>query len=110
MNYDQLKARQRAERHAHHPKLALCVHRAISWLQRAEQLALPDNKDGEFILLWIAFNAAKSPKWRRYAVQASSKAYVVRVREWHSRNILVHYEMLLERADQFPEYETTQEE
>jgi hypothetical protein len=58
MNYDQLKTRQRAERHAHPPNLALRVHRAISWLQRAEQLALQDDKDGEFIFLWIAFNAA----------------------------------------------------
>ncbi len=58
MNYEQLKARQRAERHAHPPNLALRVHRAISWLQRAEQLALQDDKDGEFIFLWIAFNGA----------------------------------------------------
>ena len=58
MNHDQLKTRQRAERHAHPPNLALRVHRAISWLHRAEQLAGEGDKDGEFIFLWIAFNAA----------------------------------------------------
>ncbi|MBM4220583.1 MAG: hypothetical protein FJ170_01400 [Gammaproteobacteria bacterium] len=58
MNHDQLKARQRAERHTHPPNLALRVHRAISWLHRAEQLAEEGDKDGEFIFLWIAFNAA----------------------------------------------------
>jgi len=56
--HDRLKARQRAERHAHPPNLALRVHRALSWLHRAEQLARTDDVDGQFIFLWIAFNAA----------------------------------------------------
>jgi hypothetical protein len=39
MDHERLKARQRAERHAHHPtNLALPVHRALSWLHRAERL------------------------------------------------------------------------
>lgn len=58
MDYDRLKARQRAERHAYPPNLALRVHRALSWLGRAEQLAVQDDADTQFILLWIAFNAA----------------------------------------------------
>jgi hypothetical protein len=58
MNYAELKTRQRAERHAHPPNLALRVHRAISWLHRAELQAAQGDKDGEFIFLWIAFNAA----------------------------------------------------
>lgn len=58
MNHDHLKTRQRAQRHAHPPNLALRVHRSISWLHRAEQLAVQDDKDGGFIFLWIAFNAA----------------------------------------------------
>jgi len=56
MNYQTLKARQRLERHTRPPNLALRVHRALSWLNRAEQLA--DDRDGHFIFLWIAFNAA----------------------------------------------------
>lgn len=58
MNYEALKARQRAERHAHHPNLALRVHRSLSWLHRAEQLAAEGDQDGSFVFLWIAFNAA----------------------------------------------------
>lgn len=51
----QLKDRHRAER-AHYPEdLSLRVHRALSWLERAEQDADPDSR---FIFLWIAFNAA----------------------------------------------------
>ena len=58
MNYETLKARHRAEREGHHPNLALRVHRALSWLNRAEQLAAEGDTDGQFIFLWIAFNAA----------------------------------------------------
>ncbi len=56
MNHDTLKARQRAERHDHPTDLALRVHRALSWLRRAEQEA--GDPDARFIFLWIAFNAA----------------------------------------------------
>jgi hypothetical protein len=58
MKYEQLKERHRAERGPWHPNLSLRVHRALSWLDRAEQLAGQDDTDGQFIFLWIAFNAA----------------------------------------------------
>ena len=51
-----LKTKQRALREGFDPPLGLRVHRAISWLQRAE--AAGDDVDLRFILLWIAFNAA----------------------------------------------------
>lgn len=50
-----LKERQRKERDSHPEGLALRVHRALSWLHRAEQC---DDEDGRFVFLWIAFNAA----------------------------------------------------
>ena len=53
--FNELKQRQRAERENHHENLALRVHRALSWLQRAE---IADDLDGQFIFLWVAFNAA----------------------------------------------------
>ncbi|MCC7198892.1 MAG: hypothetical protein IT483_05240 [Gammaproteobacteria bacterium] len=56
MDYDRLKARHRAERDHYPPNLTLRVHRALSWLDRAEQLTA--DLDGQFIFLWIAFNAA----------------------------------------------------
>lgn len=55
MDYKTLKARQRTERDLHPTNLALRVHRALSWLDRAERC---DDNDGRFIFLWIAFNAA----------------------------------------------------
>jgi hypothetical protein len=58
MNFEQLKARHRAERDPWHPNLSLRVHRALSWLGRAEQLAGQGDVDAQFVLLWIAFNAA----------------------------------------------------
>lgn len=55
MQYATLKHRHRQEREEQHPNLSLRVHRALSWLNRAEQT---DDEDGRFIFLWIAFNAA----------------------------------------------------
>lgn len=53
--HKELKARQRAERDSYPENLSLRVHRALSWLDRAEQDEDPDSR---FIFLWIAFNAA----------------------------------------------------
>jgi hypothetical protein len=58
MDYQRLKERQREERGGWPENLGLRVHRALSWLHRAEQLAHGEDTDGEFIFLWIAFNAA----------------------------------------------------
>ena len=55
LDHKSLKVRQRAERENHPTNLALRVHRALSWLDRAGQC---DDQDGKFIFLWIAFNAA----------------------------------------------------
>ena len=55
MDFKSLKARQREERENYPINLGLRVHRALSWLDRAEQ---SDDDDGRFIFLWIAFNAA----------------------------------------------------
>lgn len=55
MNYTELKARHRQLRDQSPVNLTLRVHRALSWLQRAE---MADDQDGQFIFLWIAFNAA----------------------------------------------------
>ena len=53
--YQHLKTRQRAERVNYPEHLSLRVHRALSWLNRAEQC---QDDDGRFIFLWISFNAA----------------------------------------------------
>jgi hypothetical protein len=51
-----LKAKQRATRDGFSEALTLRVHRAISWLGRAE--AEKHDLDVRFILLWIGFNSA----------------------------------------------------
>jgi hypothetical protein len=58
MDHQKLKERQRAERDRWPESLGLRVHRALSWLHGAEQLAAAQDLDGQFIYLWIAFNAA----------------------------------------------------
>ncbi len=53
---DQLKAKLK-ECGATHPEASrVRLHRAISWLRRAESES--DDLDAQFIFLWIAFNAA----------------------------------------------------
>ena len=56
MTYDSswLKDKQRSIRDAFPINLGLRVHRAISWIKKAENEPDPD---GQFIFLWIAFNA-----------------------------------------------------
>ena len=53
---EQLKAKQRRVREKFSLPLTLRVHRALSWLRRAE--AEHEDMDVRFILLWIGFNAA----------------------------------------------------
>ncbi len=56
LSYNSLKQRQRKIRDSFHTNLGLRVHRALSWLGRAE----PASSDGDarFLFLWIALNAA----------------------------------------------------
>jgi hypothetical protein len=55
LTHEVLKARHRDQRDEWPQSLSLRVHRALSWLDRAEQCS---DDDGRFIFLWIAFNAA----------------------------------------------------
>ena len=51
-----LKARHRELRDGHPESLSVRIHRALSWLERADQAG--DDADARFVFLWIAFNAA----------------------------------------------------
>jgi hypothetical protein len=55
LDFALLKHRHREVRAGHSTGLTLRIHRALSWLNRAEQT---EDVDGKFIFLWIAFNAA----------------------------------------------------
>jgi len=62
LNHATLKDKQRAIRDGFPPSVGLRVHRAISWIGRAESCCggadADEDADGRFIFLWIAFNAA----------------------------------------------------
>lgn len=55
LEYATLKNQHRLVRDGHPTNLTMRIHRALSWLNRAEQA---EDVDGRFIFLWIAFNAA----------------------------------------------------
>ena len=55
LSYEALEARQREIRDGFPESLGLRTHRALSWLNRAEQTG---DMESKFIFLWIAFNAA----------------------------------------------------
>lgn len=56
LHHEALKDKQRALRDGFPLPLTLRVHRALSWLRRAE--GEEDDLDVRFVLLWIGFNAA----------------------------------------------------
>lgn len=56
MDAAQLKSKLEPLLHVEPESFRIRVHRAISWLARAE--AAKDDPDVRFVLLWIAFNAA----------------------------------------------------
>jgi len=75
-HYEALKARHRAERNNWPNNLSLRVHRALSWLKRAEQC---DDNDGRFIFLWVTFNAAYAQELSEFShgrEQEKSRAFI----------------------------------
>ena len=81
MNFEQLKTRHRTLREHSPSNLNLRVHRALSWLQRAE---IAEDEDGRFIFLWIAFNAAYATEIddnRRLSEQETFKAFLEKLCE-----------------------------
>ena len=59
-SFSELKARHRVEREHYSTNLSLRVHRALSWLNKAEQCGDDDSK---FTFLWISFNAAYAQEY-----------------------------------------------
>ncbi len=55
LTYKVLKAQHRRDRDEWPETTRLRIHRALSWLRRAEQC---EDDDGAFVFLWVAFNAA----------------------------------------------------
>jgi hypothetical protein len=75
LNYAHLKAKQRANRAGFPETMGLRVHRALSWIGRAE--ACGEDDDARFIFLWIAFNAACADEQEFQAVAPGERAAFV---------------------------------
>ena len=90
-DYPSLKARARRIEDRH-PAIALRVHRAVSWLGRAERC--DDDDDGRFIFLWIALNAAYSDEIQRESTpeQTVLDRFLKRLVELDRENLL--YELV----------------
>lgn len=72
LDHATLKGKQRTLRSGFPETVGLRVHRAISWIGRAE--ACGDDDDARFIFLWIAFNAAYADEREFQAIAASERA------------------------------------
>ena len=57
-HFSKLKEKQRRVRDTFPEEFGLKVHRALSWLERAEQEVIREDFDAGFIFHWISFNAA----------------------------------------------------
>lgn len=75
LTFAALKDKQRAIRAGLPETMGLRVHRAISWIGRAE--ASGDDDDARFIFLWIAFNAAYADEREFQAVALGERAAFV---------------------------------
>lgn len=89
LNYQSLKTRHREERENYPINLNLRVHRALSWLDRAEQAK--GDQDAQFIFLWIAFNAAYAneiDESNRFTEQQTFKNFINRLCNLDSKQCL----------------------
>lgn len=88
-----LKTRQRAERSSHSENLGLRVHRALSWLDRAEREQTNKDTDAQFIFLWIAFNSAYANEIhdnKLFSEQATFGNFLSRLCELDEKNRLTN--------------------
>ena len=90
MDFSHLKKRHRELRDISPDNLNLRVHRALSWLQRAE---IAEDEDGRFIFLWISFNAAYAnefdERWR-LSEQGTFRSFLSKLCELDENKQLEH--------------------
>jgi hypothetical protein len=91
LSHSALKAYQREHREHFPENLALRVHRALSWLNKAEQARVADDTDTEFIYYWISFNAAYANEFgesERMAEQQHFQAFLTKIADLDQENLL----------------------
>jgi len=87
--YNELKDRHRQERDNYPINLNLRVHRALSWLYRAEQAE--GDQDAQFIFLWIAYNTAYANEvddFHRFTEQETFRNFIERLCLLDNDNLL----------------------
>jgi hypothetical protein len=72
-SFKRLKDKQRSIRENFPDNVGLRVHRAISWLQRAEKEK--EDLDAAFIFYWVSFNAAYAGDQDDYALTGERSAF-----------------------------------
>jgi len=88
-DYTSLKTWQREIRDGFPQSLALRTHRALSWLNRAEQEQ--EDGDARFIFLWVAFNAAYANEIhdnRLFSEQEKLRNFIKRLVESDTEKLL----------------------
>jgi hypothetical protein len=96
LNHQSLKIRQREMRDKFPHSLSLRVHRALSWLKRAEQEG--EDHDARFIFLWVAFNAAYAnqvPDRQNSSERSQFQGFLSRLIDSDSERLL--YELVWNR-------------
>lgn len=71
-HYEELKDLHRSIRHTFPNDLSVRIHRALSWLQRAEMEE--NDSDASFIFHWISFNAAYAGNFAEQPQQSEFQA------------------------------------
>lgn len=74
-SFESLKAFQREHRDKWGQGISLRIHRALSWLKKAEFERQHEDIDGEFIALWISFNAAYASEHNITIQKSEREAY-----------------------------------
>jgi len=86
-DYAALKAQAEHITQDRSDRLGLRVHRALSWLKRAELCG--DDEDARFIFLWIALNAAYADEFQRdEAEQVMLRRFLKKLVSLDSDNLL----------------------
>jgi len=88
LTYAALKARQRNERDGYPDDISVRIHRALSWLHRAE---VCDDDDGRFLFLWIAFNAAYASDlddYKKFTAPGIFRGFIKKMVELDSSGLL----------------------
>ena len=92
-SYALLKDHHRAIRDGMPKALNMRIHRALSWLNRAEQCE--NDPDGRFIFLWIAFNSAYAQELPREQRLSTALTFTDFLGRLHREDVDGHLDWLV---------------